>query len=52
MGFIEDVENILSNTPERIRPPFCYLARADRRLADKYARPASVTIQREQVTAR
>jgi ATP-dependent RNA helicase DeaD len=54
MGFIEDVENILSKTPET-RQTALFSATVPgpiRRLADKYMRdPQSVTIQREQVTA-
>ena len=54
MGFIEDVENILAQTPE-MRQTALFSATVPapiRRLADKYMRdPQSVTIQREQVTA-
>ncbi len=54
MGFIEDVESILSETPET-RQTALFSATVPgpiRRLADKYMRdPQSVTIQREQVTA-
>ncbi|MFL7869210.1 MAG: DEAD/DEAH box helicase [Anaerolineales bacterium] len=54
MGFIEDVETILAQTPEtRQTALFSATVPAPiRRLADKYMRdPQSVTIQREQVTA-
>jgi ATP-dependent RNA helicase DeaD len=54
MGFIEDVENILSTTPDaRQTALFSATVPAPiRRLADKYMHdPQSVTIQREQVTA-
>ena len=54
MGFIEDVENILAETPDT-RQTALFSATVPgpiRRLADKYMRdPQSVTIQREQVTA-
>jgi ATP-dependent RNA helicase DeaD len=54
MGFIEDVENILAQTPDT-RQTALFSATIPgpiRRLADKYMRdPQSVTIQREQVTA-
>ena len=54
MGFIEDVENILAETPDA-RQTALFSATVPgpiRRLADKYMRdPQSVTIQREQVTA-
>jgi len=54
MGFIEDVETILAETPEE-RQTALFSATVPapiRRLADKYMRdPQSVTIQREQVTA-
>jgi len=54
MGFIEDVENILAETPETRQTALfsATLPGPIRRLADKYMRdPQSVTIQREQVTA-
>jgi ATP-dependent RNA helicase DeaD len=54
MGFIEDVEKILSETPETRQTALfsATLPGPIRRLADKYMRdPQSVTIQREQVTA-
>ena len=54
MGFIEDVESILSETPETRQTALfsATLPGPIRRLADKYMRdPQSVTIQREQVTA-
>jgi ATP-dependent RNA helicase DeaD len=54
MGFIEDVETILAQTPEtRQTALFSATVPAPiRRLADKYMRdPQPVTIQREQVTA-
>jgi len=54
MGFIEDVETILAETPDA-RQTALFSATVPgpiRRLADKYMRdPQSVTIQREQVTA-
>jgi ATP-dependent RNA helicase DeaD len=53
MGFIEDIETILSATPpERQTALFSATMPAPiRRLADKYMRdPQSVTIQREQIT--
>ncbi|MDK1028716.1 MAG: DEAD/DEAH box helicase [Anaerolineae bacterium] len=54
MGFIEDVETILSETPETRQTALfsATLPKPIRRLAEKYMRePESVTIQREQVTA-
>jgi ATP-dependent RNA helicase DeaD len=54
MGFIEDVENILAETPDARQTALfsATLPKPIRRLADKYMRdPQSVTIQREQVTA-
>jgi ATP-dependent RNA helicase DeaD len=54
MGFIEDVENILSKTPDVHQTALfsATLPGPIRRLADKYMRdPQPVTIQREQVTA-
>jgi ATP-dependent RNA helicase DeaD len=54
MGFIEDVESILSQTPDTRQTALfsATLPGPIRRLADKYMRdPQSVTIQREQVTA-
>jgi len=54
MGFIEDVEQILSQTPDARQTALfsATLPGLIRRLADKYMRaPQSVTIQREQVTA-
>ena len=54
MGFIEDVESILSETPDTRQTALfsATLPGPIRRLADKYMRdPQSVTIQREQVTA-
>jgi len=54
MGFIEDVETILSQTPGARQTALfsATLPGPIRRLADKYMRdPQSVTIQREQVTA-
>jgi ATP-dependent RNA helicase DeaD len=54
MGFIEDVENILAQTPDARQTALfsATLPGPIRRLADKYMRaPQSVTIQREQVTA-
>lgn len=54
MGFIEDVENILSKTPDARQTALfsATLPGPIRRLADKYMRdPQSVTIHREQVTA-
>ncbi|MBN1452291.1 MAG: DEAD/DEAH box helicase, partial [Anaerolineales bacterium] len=54
MGFIEDVEKILSETPDSRQTALfsATLPGPIRRLADKYMRdPQSVTIQREQVTA-
>ncbi|MFZ5919825.1 MAG: DEAD/DEAH box helicase [Chloroflexota bacterium] len=53
MGFVEDIESILKETPaERQTALFsATLPTPIRRLADKYMRePQSVTIQREQVT--
>ncbi len=53
MGFVEDIESILKETPaERQTALFSATLPAPiRRLADKYMRePQSVTIQREQVT--
>ena len=54
MGFIEDVETILAQTPET-RQTALFSATVPgpiRRLADKYMRnPQPITIQREQVTA-
>ena len=55
MGFIDDVEAILAKTPPaRQTALFSATVPAPiRRLADKYMRaPQSVTIQRNQVTAR
>jgi ATP-dependent RNA helicase DeaD len=54
MGFIEDVETILSQTPDTRQTALfsATLPGPIRRLADKYMRdPQPVTIQREQVTA-
>ncbi len=54
MGFIEDVETILSETPEARQTALfsATVPKPIRRLADKYMRdPQSVTIQQEQVTA-
>ncbi len=54
MGFIEDVETILAETPDTRQTALfsATLPGPIRRLADKYMRdPQSVTIQREQVTA-
>jgi ATP-dependent RNA helicase DeaD len=54
MGFLEDVESILSETPEARQTALfsATLPGPIRRLADKYMHdPQSVTIQREQVTA-
>ena len=54
MGFIEDVESILSETPESRQTALfsATLPGPIRRLAEVYMRdPQSVTIQREQVTA-
>jgi ATP-dependent RNA helicase DeaD len=54
MGFIEDVEVILAETPDSRQTALfsATLPGPIRRLADKYMRdPHSVTIQREQVTA-
>jgi ATP-dependent RNA helicase DeaD len=54
MGFIEDVESILSETPDSRQTALfsATLPGPIRRLADKYMRaPQSITIQREQVTA-
>ncbi len=53
MGFIEDMETILSQTPATRQTALfsATLPTEIRRLADKYMRtPESVTIQREQVT--
>ncbi|MGB7876296.1 MAG: DEAD/DEAH box helicase [Anaerolineales bacterium] len=54
MGFIDDVESILAQTPETRQTALfsATLPSPIRRLADKYMRdPQSVTIQQEQVTA-
>lgn len=54
MGFIDDVETILAETPATRQTALfsATLPKPIRRLADKYMRdPQSVTIQREQVTA-
>jgi len=54
MGFIEDVETILSETPDARQTALfsATLPKPIRRLADKYMQaPRSVTIQQEQVTA-
>jgi ATP-dependent RNA helicase DeaD len=54
MGFIEDVETILSETPDARQTALfsATLPKPIRRLADKYMKsPRSVTIQQEQVTA-
>ena len=54
MGFIEDVETILAETPDTRHTALfsATLPKPIRRLADKYMNdPQSVTIQREQVTA-
>jgi len=54
MGFIEDVETILSETPEARQTALfsATVPKPIRRLADKYMKsPRSVTIQQEQVTA-
>jgi ATP-dependent RNA helicase DeaD len=53
MGFIEDIENILSQTPETRQTALfsATLPAPIRRLADRYMHdPQSITIQREQVT--
>ncbi len=53
MGFIEDIESILKETPETRQTALfsATLPTPIRRLADRYMRePQSVTIQREQVT--
>ena len=54
MGFIDDVETILAETPDTRHTALfsATLPKPIRRLADKYMNdPQSVTIQREQVTA-
>jgi ATP-dependent RNA helicase DeaD len=54
MGFIEDIETILNETPKTRQTALfsATLPPAIRRLADRYLKqPESVTIQREQVTA-
>ena len=54
MGFIEDVETILAETPDTRHTALfsATLPAPIRRLADKYMRdPQSITIHREQVTA-
>jgi ATP-dependent RNA helicase DeaD len=54
MGFIEDVETILAETPDARQTALfsATLPKPIRRLADKYMHePRSVTIQQEQVTA-
>jgi ATP-dependent RNA helicase DeaD len=54
MGFIEDVETILSQTPDARQTALfsATVPKPIRRLADKYMKsPRSVTIQQEQVTA-
>ena len=54
MGFIEDVETILAETPDTRQTALfsATLPKPIRRLADKYMNdPQSVTIQHEQVTA-
>jgi ATP-dependent RNA helicase DeaD len=53
MGFIEDIESILAETPASRQTALfsATLPTSIRRLADKYMRqPQSITIQREQVT--
>lgn len=53
MGFIEDIETILSNTPEDHQTALfsATLPAPIRRLAEKYMQePQQVTVQREQVT--
>ena len=54
MGFIDDVETILAETPDTRHTALfsATLPKPIRRLADKYMNdPQSITIQREQVTA-
>ena len=53
MGFIEDIENILSETPSQRQTTLfsATMPKAIRRLADRYMiTPQSITIQRQQLT--
>jgi ATP-dependent RNA helicase DeaD len=54
MGFIEDIETILENTPEKRQTALfsATLPKAIRKLADNYLqKPQAITIQQEQLTA-